>query len=153
MRLISLQQIETLLSNIVGDREKESQQANEKFAGVTAKEVFDELRQRIGEDWALKKMPYKFTREDINAIANSRFYRRAGMKILMIWAIVILVLIQAANFLPGVPIVVLYALMAVSSVGFLYYFSKKQKESRQEMWRDLEGDIGQSHDEEVENNA
>ena len=144
-KFVSLQQFDSHVDNITADKMEQAKLLGQPFNGVSSDELFEEIKERVGGDWVLKKEePFKFTKDDINAVANSRFYRKVGLKILMLWAIVILVLIQAVYWLPSVPIYVYYALCLLATVGFLAWYTKKQRESRQSFWKEIEGNGAES---------
>ena len=134
--------LENAIGDILEEKEKQADSAKLPFDGVRQADLVQELNQRIGTaDWVIKKeQPFKFTKRDIDAIANSRFYRKSGMKILMLWAIAILVLLQAIVWFPFLPIYIYYAMLCVATVGFVGLYNKKQRESRRELWKGIRGD-------------
>lgn len=142
MRIITLAQLDDYTREVIAKYEQQVNKRGEKFVGVPQDELYNGLVDIIGDEWMLKKeSALKFTKADVNAVANSRFYRTKGLKILLLWAVVVLVLLQAVAWFPVIPIYVYYASCCVATVGFVGLYSKKQRESRLELWRGIQGEI------------
>jgi len=141
MKTITPQQLEGILEVIISDKEKMAKSLKEHFVGVAQDDVLAEIRKRLGNEWVLKKeQPIKFTKEDINAVANSRFYRKTGIKLLMLLAISILGLAMLTTTLRLLSPYLYYGLTAVVALVFFYVYGKKQRKSRNELWQGIEGD-------------
>ncbi len=141
MKTVTEQQVTAVLQRIISEKEKQAKMLGESFLGVTDREVLSEMNKQLGTDWMLRKeQPVKFTKDDINAVANSRFYRKSGVKILLLWAIVVLIVLQAVVWFPMISIQTYYAMCGAVTVGFLVLYSKKQREVRRELWKGIEGD-------------
>jgi uncharacterized protein YacL len=69
-------------------------------------------------------------RKDIEAVASSRFFRRDGIKILLVWAFVTLIIAIFFNFTSVVPIFLSYILFALDAIFFVYWYAKKSTEIR-----------------------
>ncbi len=134
MKSISVQQLEGVIEIILHDKEELSKLKKEQFNGVTQDDVLAEIKKRLGDNWILKREPpVKFSKDDIAAVANSRFYRKVGVKLLMAWAIVVLAFAILTLTLRILPLQVYYGLSIAVTVGFLYIFSRKQKIVRDEL--------------------
>lgn len=89
----------------------------------------------------------KLDRKDIESVANARFYRAKGIKILIKWTIVLLVLVGLSR-VAGVVIpessstvnIVTYCAVFVSSLIFINQYSKGQTEVRVNLWQKMEED-------------
>jgi putative flippase GtrA len=81
-----------------------------------------------------------FDRNDIAAVANSRFFKKTGLKILMIWAVVMLGTVSITNLTGWLPIWLSYFILSASAIVFVYIYSKKQTEVRVRLWERLEQD-------------
>lgn len=133
MKTVTQQNIEALVETIIKDRDNGN--------GVARDVVVSEIDKRLGTDWVIKKVqPVKFTKDDINAVANSRFYRKTGVKYLMLLAIVVLGLATLTRTFQWLPQVAYYALNALVAVVFVYFYSTKQRVVRKELWHGIEGD-------------
>lgn len=134
MKNITVQQLESVFEIILHDREELAKLKKESFTGVSQSEVLSEMKNRLGDNWILKKEPpVKFSKDDIAAVANSRFYRKTGMKLLMAWAIIILAFAIFTLTFRLLPLQVYYGLSGVVTVIFLYLYSKKQSRVRKEL--------------------
>lgn len=141
MKYVNPQQLDGMIESIIVDEEKQAKSANVTFTGVSHNKLSSELQRRFGGDWILKKEhPIKFTKQDINAVANARFYKKTGIRILMLWLIVVLALLQSIQWIPIGAIYIYYAICAIVTIGFVYIYGKKQRESRRELWKGIEGD-------------
>ncbi len=134
MKSITAQHLEGVIEQIMHDREELAKIKQEQFTGVTQDEVLTELKKRLGVNWILKKeVNVKFTKDDIAAVANSRFYRKSGMKMLMAWAIIILAFAMFTMTLQFIPLYAYYGLSILVTIGFIFFYSKKQKQARIEL--------------------
>lgn len=141
MKYVTPSQLIETLENIAVEREKRAKSLKTKFDGVSPNELLAELNMHLGDDWAIKKdSPVRFTKEDINAVGNSRFYRKTGIKILLIWAIILMAILTAMSWFPNVHLYVYYGLLLATVLGFVWYYGKRQRESRKELWEGIEGD-------------
>jgi len=140
MKIITAQQLENTVEQILHDREEVAKIRKELFEGVSQADMQIELKRRLGDNWVLKKeQPLKLTKDDLNTIANSRFYKRTGIKLLMGWAITVLALLTVTVTYHWLPLYVMYILSAVASFVFVFLYSKKQREARREFWRGIGG--------------
>lgn len=141
MKTVTPSQLVNTLEDIVVEREKRAKSVGQSFEGVTPEQLIEELTLHIGDDWSVKKdSPVRFTKEDINAVANSRFYRKSGIKILLIWAIILLAILTAMSWFPAVHLYIYYGLLLATVLGFVWYYGKRQRASRKELWEGIEGD-------------
>lgn len=80
----------------------------------------------------------RFDKNDISAVANSRFFRRAGLKMLMIFAVIMLAIVSITNYVSIVPVFAGYGALSVCSLIFVYLYGKKQTEIRVKLWENIE---------------
>ncbi len=134
MKTITEGQLESVIENIMSDKEKQAEVTGIPFIGVSQDEVISEILKRIGSDWVVNKdEPFRLSREDAATIANSRFYRKSGIKLIMglaIYVLTIAILTMTAKFINPY---IYYILCGVGAVGFVYLYSKKQKDYRAEL--------------------
>ncbi len=134
MKIITVQQLDGVVEGILHDKEEVAKIRKEQFMGVSQDEIVVELNNRLGKNWMLKKEPpVKFTKEDIAAVANSRFYRKTGMKLLMAWAIVVLAFAMLTITVQLIPLFAYYSFGIATTIVFLYIYSKKQRQVRDEL--------------------
>ncbi len=134
MKVITVRQIESVLDHIMHDREELAKLKKETFMGVNQHEVMMELEKRLGVNWVLQKdPPVKLSKDDIIAVANNRFFRKLGMKLLMAWAIVILAFAILTLTLRILPLPFYYGLSGIVTAVFLFVYSKKQNRMRNEL--------------------
>lgn len=125
MKVVTAQELESDINDIL---EGESE-------GITPDCLIERLSIRYGDAWLAKKQEsFKFTNEDINAVANSRYYKKSGLKLLMGWGIIILALFQLMQWFPVIPYQYYYAAMCISIVVFMYMYAKGQRKNRKELW-------------------
>ena len=82
----------------------------------------------------------RFDKSDIAAVANSRFFRKSGLKMLVIFAAIMLAIVSITNYISAVPVFVGYGALAVCSLVFVYLYGKKQTEIRVKLWERIESD-------------
>jgi hypothetical protein len=87
----------------------------------------------------------KFDKNDISAVANSRFFRKAGLRILLGWALVLFIVTALYNFLNIMPSALAYILISVSSIVAVYLYGKKQTEVRVKLWENIERNRQEKH--------
>ena len=69
-------------------------------------------------------------RKDIEAVASSRFFRRAGIRILCLWAFITLIIVTVYRFATVMPDILAFILLALDAIVFIYIYSKKSTEAR-----------------------
>jgi hypothetical protein len=146
MKTLTPDDVALATERIITEQEKLSAQKGEPFSGVPANKLIAELGNRIGPEYSAINVHFKLTREDINALANSRFYKRTGQKILMGAGIIILVLLLLTNQLRIIPPVGYYIAVAVVALGFVTLYGKKQREYKRELAKGIPGgnlDLGE----------
>ncbi|MBU2118741.1 MAG: hypothetical protein KJ954_14230, partial [Alphaproteobacteria bacterium] len=132
--------LDSLIAQIVSDEEKTAKLKHETFNGLTHDAVFTALDGRLGEDWVLKKdPPVQFTKEDINAVAASRFFRGFGMTLLLGWVVLIGILAMLTSTFPIIPVLVYYVLNMFITIGVFLVYIKKQSKIRKELWQGIDG--------------
>lgn len=138
MKTITAEQFAGVIEGIVHDREELAKLRKEPFVGVNQGDVLVEIKNRLGDKWILKKNPtFKLKKEDIPAMANARFYRKTGMKMLMMWAMVILAFAILTLTLRLIPLQVYYGCGILITAGFVCMYSRKQKRVREELKQEL----------------
>jgi len=141
MKYITPQQYERVCDSILEDAKKRAKELKQEFHGISSTELIDAVNHKIGEEWVMRKEEsVKFTPDDINAVANSRFYKKTGLKILMLWVIIVLVISQLAAWFPTAPVAIYYAAYSIVTVISVYLYAKKQRDARRELWKGIEGD-------------
>lgn len=139
-KVITARQLDSLVSTILIDAENVAKLRHEVFNGINENEVLSQLTLRLGDGWILKKdQPVQFTKEDINAVAASRFFKAEGMVILMGWVIVIGALAFLTTYLPIIPPLVYYILNLGVTIIFFYVYTNKQRKLRKELWQGIDG--------------
>jgi hypothetical protein len=129
-KIVTVQQLEDIIESLPHDDK-----------AVQGDDIVNTLRQKLGDGWSLTKTPpVKFTRDDINAVANSRFYRKSGLKLLMIATIVALGVYILMGVFPNVPIGIWYSAWGLGIVYFMFVYARKQRQARKELWKGIKGD-------------
>jgi 1,4-dihydroxy-2-naphthoate octaprenyltransferase len=80
-------------------------------------------------------------KNDIAAAANSRYFRRNGVKLLMIWAAVMFLILILTNYISLLPGWLSFILIALSSVIFVWLYSRKQTEVRVRLTHNIDEKI------------
>ena len=140
MKAITISQLESALSHILHDKEEQAKVTRTMFIGVTAKDALAELERRMGNDWVLKKdSPVKLNKDDIAALANSRFYKKTGQKLMLAWALVIAILSMMTMTVRVLPLSLYYGIAIVITGVFLVIFTKKQRVVRKDLQQAVYG--------------
>lgn len=140
MKTITISQFESALSHILHDKEEQAKVTRTMFIGVTAKDALAELERRMGNDWVLKKdSPVKLNKDDIAALANSRFYKKTGQKLMLAWALVIAILSMMTMTVRVLPLSLYYGIAIVITGIFLVIFTKKQRVVRKDLQQAVYG--------------
>lgn len=140
MKAITASQLETTIGHILHDKESQAKVTQSMFIGVTAKEVSAEIEKRLGTDWILKKdSPVKLNKDDIAALANSRFFKKTGQKLMMGWALVVVILAMFTMTIKVIPLPVYYGSAILITGAFLVVFSQKQRAVRKELQQAVYG--------------
>ena len=90
-------------------------------------------------------------RKDIEAVASSRFFRRAGMKILLLWAFFTLLIVSVYNYFEPFPLFIAYLLLAADAIIFVYLYSKKSTEIRTKLLINMDKHMLEQRQKEQEN--
>lgn len=141
-KTITPQQLEGIAESIIIEKERLAERKREDFNGISKKDFLSELTQRIGDDDSFVKYHLKLNTQDINAVANRRFFDEIGQKLLMGTAVIILFLILLMRLLPGMPLAVYYfliAAVAVVLVGFIFIYRRKQVKFKKEFAKTVPG--------------
>jgi len=128
MRTVSGDQFSGVVEDIIEDKEKQAKISRQPFIGVTKGEILSEIDKRIDNSLLFVKENPKFTKEDVDAVAKSRFYRKNGIRMLMLLIITILAVMILATF-RIIPPYAYYGLCGLAAVIFLYVFTKGQREA------------------------
>ena len=140
MKVLTVPQLENEIEHIIHDEEELASKRNELFNGVSQEKIASELKRKLGENWVLKKEPpIKFTKEDIAAVANNRYFRKSGKMLLLAWAVIVMAFAIISFTFNLLPIGYYYILSGLVTMGFLYGYSKKQKRMREELIRTIYG--------------
>ncbi len=133
MKVIAPYNIEHMLQNIISEKVRQANKAQKQFRGVPSSEVFSDLNRMIGDEWVLVKPP-SLQPEDMKAVANSRFNRKVGIKLLMLLTIIMLGLATVTRTFPILPAWAFYSLLGISAFVILSIYTKKQRDAQKEMW-------------------
>ncbi len=145
MNTITAQNFADIIENIVADGEKLAELQRQPFVGVNNNEVLAELSQRLGNSWIITKTPpVNFSKDDIDAVANHRFYKRSGQKLLMLWALIILALLQLVVWLPIINNYTYYGISFIVTLWFVAYYSRKQNKVRNELRKEIGIEVSES---------
>ena len=140
MKTVTASQLEIAIGHILHDEEEISKLKRMPFIGVTCDKVLAELERRLGNDWVLKRdNPVKLDKDDIAALANSRFYKKVGQKLMMAWALIVVVLAMLTFTVHVIPLPLYYGLAIAVTGTFLVIFSRKQKIVREELRQQVYG--------------
>ena len=82
-------------------------------------------------------MGVRLDKDDINAVANSRFYRRVGARYLLGLAAVVVAITLLKNWWFGMPFPVAYGLYGISGLVFFMLYSRNQGKKRAELWKEI----------------
>jgi hypothetical protein len=130
---VTPQQLEEVIEGMVKDA-----------SPVSGDAVLSNLHKHFGDNWTLTKTPpIKFTKDDINAVANGRFYRKTGIKLLMLFAIAVLGIYIMSSALNTVSPIIWASVYAIVAIYFMYVYAKKQREVRKELWKGIKGEGSQ----------
>jgi hypothetical protein len=140
IKVVTPRQLDGTIGEILTEALKKAEIRQEVFNGMYGDDFLSALRSKLGEGWLLKKdAPVQFTKEDINAVAASRFFRSVGMTILMGWVIVIGSLAFLTTILPIIPPLVYYILNLGVTIIIFYVYVNKQRKLRKELWQGIDG--------------
>lgn len=138
MKTITEQTHRQAVDAILKERERLCAVRNETFRGMTSEEIQGELLNRFGGTYLVQRdRNIKFTKSDINAVANSRFYRKTGIKYLLGLGIILLIVAMLVNTFSVVPLIAGYSICAVVAIGFVYFYQRGQSKMRKELWNEL----------------
>lgn len=144
MKIITEQYFNSIVEGIIKEKEKQADQAKQPFIGLSSDELWGEIGRQLevqpGEKWMVKRQPMKFTKQDINAVASGRFYRKTGVQLLMALVIILLAMSVAVRYIPDITSLgynIYYTLCGLVGLGFIYIYSRKQAKVRKELWRQL----------------
>ncbi len=140
MKVISEQQLVTIIESIMRDKTQQAKRSGLPFNGISNSELFNEIGKRIEGDWSVERATsLKLTKDDLNAVAINRFYRKTGLSLLMMFAIVVLGLATLTTTFNIIPVFVYYGLLVVCVVVFVFVFAKKQREAKRDFWDGVGG--------------
>ena len=138
MKVITEQSYQSIVDTIIREEERLAEKASIPFSGISHIKLEGKVRERIGDDWTIRRDPkVKFSKSDINAVANSRFYKLMGLKLLLGLAVAILVVAAIVNYVEGFPMWVAWVLYAIEALTFVYIYSKGQAKIRRQLWHEL----------------
>jgi hypothetical protein len=140
MKTVTVTQLESVISHIIHDTESLDKLKKQSFMGVRSDSVLVELDKRLGNDWMLvKDNPVKLDKDDIAALANSRFFKKMGQKLMMAWALIVVVLAMLTLTVKVLPLSLYYGIAIVVTGIFLVIFSRKQRAEREGLSRAVYG--------------
>ncbi len=136
MKTVAVGYFIQIIEDIMQDKEELAKLRREEFIGVPASEVLVEVENRLGNNWWLKKISPRITKEDFKVMATGRFYKSGGIKYLGVWMILILALLQCGSWFPFVQ-PYNYILCGLVTIGFALLYEKKLKIAYREFMRDI----------------
>lgn len=139
MKSLTPQQIGNTVEDIISEKEQLARLKRSDFIGISKDDLMLEIERKLGVDWVVKKEePFRVNKQDMSAIANNRFFRKTGMRMLMLLAIVILGLATLTSTLRVISPFIYYGLEGIVAVGFLYFYAKKQRDFRIALCKQME---------------
>jgi hypothetical protein len=133
MKVVTKDQFEGIFESIFDDREEQAKLLGQSFNGLLLNDVLTELSTKLGIECVIQKNPPRgLTKEDIKSVADGRFYRKTGIKILLWTVIILLMLSMCTTTFRLIPLVVYYGLCGVLAFGFTFIYGKKQAKARRE---------------------
>jgi uncharacterized membrane protein YuzA (DUF378 family) len=138
MKIIADKFFSVLVEDIISEKREYCDTNHLQFKGISSKELNDEIEKRLGKEWAIDDSTRHLLKSDVNAIANARFFRQTGQRMLMIMAIVVLGLAVVARFIPMTALYanIYYTIVGLVALGFIWIYSKKQAKVRKELrWK------------------
>ena len=136
---VTQQYLNGVMDEVVEEQKRVAKVRGITFLGVPRNVMYDELDKRLGSDWTtVEDEIVKITKDDVNAMANGRYFRKGGLRMLMLWAIVVLGLATLNTRLDilGNTVygdAVYYVLESVATVIFMTYFARGQRKTRKEL--------------------
>lgn len=132
MKVITTQQFETAVDEIITNRQTQSKVTHQTFNGMSKEELLNRLDKYIGDNqWAVKKSRPKFDWNDIDAVATSRYAHKIGQNILLGMIVIIMGLSDLAAY-RLIPYAWFYSgAMATGLIGVLLYGMGRRKARRE----------------------
>jgi len=141
MKTITERQYNELVDIILKEREKQAGKTSQPFNGVDCDELQRGITNRLGDSWRItSEQPMKFTKADISAVANARYFRKSGITLLMGLLIIMLLLsIAVKSFVVMIPLYynLYYTVVGLIALAFIWVYSRGQSKIRKELWRQL----------------
>jgi hypothetical protein len=128
MKIVTTQQFDAAVDEIINDRQTQSKITHQTFNGMSKEELLNRLDKYIGDkQWAVKKSRPKFDWNDIDAVASSRYAHKIGLNILL-GTIVIIMGLSVLSAYRMIPYAWFYSgSMAAGLIGVLLYGIGKRK--------------------------
>ncbi len=140
MKVITEQQLTSLIDDIIHEREKSAKANSIPFRAVPFTDLSAEIKRRVGDDWAVRRANLVLTPDDMRAIATNRFYKKTGFRMLMLFVIVMLGIAMATITFRLIPQLAYLGILLGGSIIFVFLFAKKQRQSRKEFQQTLDSD-------------
>jgi hypothetical protein len=137
MKTIAEQFFGYLVGDIIKEKQDIAEKEHKQFNGVNGSDLVVEIEKHLGKGWVVAP-PQKLSVEDVNAIANARFFKQTGQKLLMGMTIVILGLAVVARYLTLTPlgINIFYTIFGMVALSFIWVYTRKQAKNRKEFhWK------------------
>ena len=83
-------------------------------------------------------MSVKLSKKDINAIANSRYFAKSGMKLLIGMIAVIVIMYMLVTWIPAIPDFSLYIVMSIAVLVLFFIYDRGQRKLFRKYWDRLE---------------
>jgi len=97
-------------------------------------------------------MTIKLGKSDINAIANSRYFKKTGMKLVVGMIAIMVVMYALVTWVSVIPPYIFYIVMGVSVFGLIILYDRGQRKLFKKYWKRLqdEGIVTKDELEEVD---
>ena len=130
-KIIALSQVKEEVEQIYADMLKRNDH-------VTLQDITTGLSIRHGlATFVKKENPVKLNKEDINILANHRYFKKTGSRLLLVAAFIVLALATLSNTYSILPIPLAYGGIIVAGVGTAYFYMKGQKVVRDQFRKEL----------------
>ena len=83
-------------------------------------------------------MVVKLGKRDISAIANSRYFSKTGMKLVIGMIAIMVLMYMLVTWVRGIPPFIFYIVMAVAVLALMYVYDRGQRKLFRKYWKRLE---------------
>lgn len=138
MKTITKRQYSDIVDDIIQDGKKRSAKTGKPFGGVVGDDLYRVVKQAVGDDFTVKEdESFKLSKADINAVANSRYYRSKGGFTLIVATFILVILLSIYQRATLMPPLIFFSLLAFVALGFIWIYSRGQSKIRKDVWAQL----------------